>query len=90
MSISGESDMYGENWRARLVNVCRRTAEVSKEDSAAAIARWREGGGYIGALSRLWREPTDEELAVARVKYRAKPARGHMPFPGHRHMGELP
>lgn len=48
------------------------TEQLDREESAAAIARWHAQGGYEGACARRG----------------IKPVLGHMPFPGHRHMGE--
>lgn len=70
----------------RQIDAEARSIERAKTEPF--LIRWREQGGYIGALSRQWRNPTDDVLAVARVKYCAKAAVGHMPFPGHRHCGE--
>lgn len=55
--------------------------EQTRDDRAAAIKRWRDGGGYEGALQRTGQ--------VRHAPYQSPmPARGHMPFPGHRDMGE--
>lgn len=60
----------------------QRSSQTYAEDhaeSAAFVARWRARGGYEGALARQY-EP---------VRYGPFAVRGHMPFPGHRHCGEI-
>lgn len=63
---------------ARQVGYEVAAAERAKTDPHVLL--WRERGGYEGALARH---------AARGASSTTKAATGHMPFPGHRHMGEI-
>lgn len=58
------------------------TGRLTREDSAAAIKRWRDGGGYEGALARQeYARPVlrPEGCLLLPIAYPI-PAVGHMPW----------
>lgn len=67
---------------------CLKSHAEAAADGATFLDIWRGRGGYEGALAR---QRTTDALQPVWPKLLGPPmaATGHMPFPGHRHMGEL-
>lgn len=85
MAGCGSTDF--ETWRADIRAGNLRTGEEARADSAAFLTRWREQGGYEGACRRAARAPSNDRWHPELHPIQA--ASGHMPFPGHRHCGEI-
>lgn len=75
-----------------LTSAQRQAAAAERAKTSPSVLRWKEQGGYEGAMARrIVRSsapPPPWQPAWPRVPGKPTPAIGHMPFPGHRHMGE--
>lgn len=59
-----------------------RPGALNRANDRSFLEAWRARGGYEGALARASGAP-----AFAYSPGTTLPAKGHMPFPGHRHCG---